>query len=71
MGTRRVAGNEVQPPDGQRFSPGVVELDQEGNVVDTYPLVGETARTTWIGGLIEIIEAEDGWLKAYKGKKRI
>lgn len=71
MCVKRVAGNEVSSADGLLFVPGVVELDNAGNVVTAYTLKGEMAHTLWIGGRIEIRKVDDGKLKAYKNEREI
>lgn len=71
MSNRRIASHEVISDNGQHISPGVVEIDNNGVVVATYPLIGETAHTVWIGGRIEIKHDDNGLPRAYKDNKII
>lgn len=68
---RRVAGNEVINEQGLSFSPGVVEMDAEGNAVKAYTLDGEMPQTSWIGGRIEILRVGNGKLRAFKDNNEI
>lgn len=68
---RRMACHEVAMRNGQCFSPGVVEIDEEGTVVKAYLLDREIADTVWIGGKIEIVVDGNGNQRACKEKKYI
>lgn len=56
--------------DGNVFSMFLVEV-LKGKVVDYRKLVGEEAKTEWLGGDIELQEDEEGLLTAFHDGKKL
>lgn len=71
MCNKRVACNEVRLTDGRTYSPGVVELTNDGSVANVYQLEEELAQTIWISGRLDIRTDSKGNARAYKDNKEI